>query len=125
MAKRTAGSTLGPSTLGMYVRKRRDERGLTSVELAELVGCSHSYISQLETKQPYLLNKKYINPLAKALDVPVDVILLLDGIKDVEQGRARQDQIEAIAFILSMTPEQLKLVRPVLRGVVSDGEQGR
>jgi transcriptional regulator with XRE-family HTH domain len=121
--QKAGDNPLGPSTLGMYVRARREERNLTTTQLAELVGCSHSYISQLETKQPYLLNKKFIRPLARALDVPVDVILLLDGIRDVEQGRAREDQLEAIALILGMSREKLRLVRPVLRSVAADDER--
>jgi transcriptional regulator with XRE-family HTH domain len=114
-----------PSLLGRYVRARRESRNLGQVELAELVGCSHAYISQLETKRNYLLNKRFIRPLANALGVPIDVILQLDGLKREGEGEERSDQQEAIAFILQMTPEQLRMVRPVLRGVVEGDEQGR
>lgn len=123
MARRREGSVVeDASAIGRYVRARRNEKNLTQVQVAETVGCAHSYISQLETKSRYVLNRRYLPRLADALGVPVEVLLELEGIRSAQRGEPRTDQQEVINDILKMTPEQIRMLRRVARAVIEGDE---
>jgi len=60
-------------SLGLMLHKLRADRGLTQTELAEKVGTSNTHISKWEadTNAP---SDKYLQKLATALEVPVDLL---------------------------------------------------
>jgi transcriptional regulator with XRE-family HTH domain len=113
----------GPSELGMLVRARREEKGLSQEQLAELMGCSHAYVSQLERKPQPWFSKKFMRPLSDALNIPMSLILELEGLLHRKPGDPLSEQQQAIALILKMEPRQARLARRLLLGVLEDAEQ--
>jgi|SRR5699024_868128 len=56
-------------TFGEYIKKTRNEKGLSSRELARRAGVSQAYLSQLETGKNNNPTAETISKLAKALEV--------------------------------------------------------
>ena len=61
--------------IGLRIRKRRQEKGLTQADLAALIGCSNNYLSHIETAQcklslPMLLRFSFV------LEESIDYFLL-------------------------------------------------
>ena len=55
------------------IKKYRKERGLTSAQLAEMVGLSHDFIRQIESeKTRYNFSVETFYKIAVALDVSMD-----------------------------------------------------
>lgn len=55
--------------IGPFVRRRREELGLSQTRLAELVGTSRGYMSQIEAGRTQLPNPSLRRRLAEALGV--------------------------------------------------------
>lgn len=85
----------------LLLRQWRKHRGLTQEKLAERLGTSKGYISQLESgKQRY--NQQHLEALAEALDCdPVDLLIrdptdpdgiwsIWDRVRPVDQDTARR-----------------------------------
>jgi transcriptional regulator with XRE-family HTH domain len=69
------------STLGNFVRERRQDLGLTQNQLAERVGYTvrQAEISRLERGRIALPHRDRLNHLAGALDVPISTLLIASG----------------------------------------------
>ncbi len=66
----------GVSTLGEAIRLLRQERGLTLRALAERVGVSAPFLSDIEHNRR---KTEKIKEIAKVLDVPIEELQQLDG----------------------------------------------
>jgi transcriptional regulator with XRE-family HTH domain len=105
----------------MLVFTRREEKGMSQEQLAELVGCSHAYISQLERKPKPWLGKKFMRPLSDALDIPMTLILELEGLIHRKPGDPLSEQQQAILLVLKMNRSQARLAYRVLRDILEVG----
>lgn len=74
-------------SLGVNVKKFREERGLTAESLAELAGVSKSHINNIESASTRA-SAEIIIRIANSLDVSVDV-LIADSLSGENQKRAR------------------------------------
>ena len=74
-------------TLGMYIRRVREERGMTATRLARCCGLSRSYLSDLEhDRRGQVLDAKTAARLAAALDVPSgELAACVDDLTSTEQ----------------------------------------
>lgn len=82
------------------IKELREERGLSTYQLAELVGTSQPQIHRLENKDPRLLKQGWIERLAKALKIPHSQIIgeqsqALSGISRSLWDRVNRTAIEA------------------------------
>ena len=57
---------------GGYLRKKREERELTLVEVAERVGISVAYLSRIERERENAPKDELIQKVCKALDLDAD-----------------------------------------------------
>ncbi len=57
---------------GGYLRKKREDRGLTLVEVAERVGISVAYLSRIERERENAPKDALIQKVCKALDLDAD-----------------------------------------------------
>ena len=57
---------------GGYLRKKREDRGLTLVEVAERVGISVAYLSRIERERENAPKDALIQKACKALDLDAD-----------------------------------------------------
>lgn len=65
------------NTIRQNIKKYRKEKGLTSAQLAEMVGLSHDFIRQLQSssKKTYNFSVETFYKIAKALDVSLDKLI--------------------------------------------------
>ena len=62
-------------TIRRNIRKYRKEKGLTSAQLAEMVGLSHDFIRQIESeKTRYNFSVETFYKISVALDVSMDLL---------------------------------------------------
>ena len=62
-------------TIRRNIKKYRKEKGLTSAQLAEMVGLSHDFIRQIESeKTRYNFSVETFYRISVALDVGMDVL---------------------------------------------------
>lgn len=74
---------MGAEELGAYIKQRRQELGISQRQLAKRAGLSASYMAQIE-KGSVKWPKKFIDGIAKALDVPVIELALYAGLINIE-----------------------------------------
>ena len=100
--------------IGENVRRFRLARNMTQEQLAETVGISTSFCTNIERgkKRPGL---RVLVNLAEALSVSVDA-LLLDRVEDSVELAARN----ATAMIRHMTPEGAQRAEHILRFLVTE-----
>lgn len=80
--------------LGIALKQLRAERGLTIRQFAELVGVSHSYLSQIETAKREA-SKELLGKIAEAVDVSYFDLLKIAGHNDlIELYLAHQTDAE-------------------------------
>lgn len=61
------------NTIRRNIKKYRKEKGLTSAQLAELVGLSHDFIRQIESeKTRYNFSVETLYKISVALDIEMD-----------------------------------------------------
>lgn len=114
-------------TTGKRITKRREELGMTQVQLAEMVGVDKSSIGRYEKgeieKIPYLTFIKILI----ALQTTPDELLSEEETKLVDQANKLQDQYSflsemqaTVARRLSQLPdEDLSLIDAVAQGLLS------
>ena len=66
---------MSPSKLSAVLKRLREERGLTQLELAKKAGVAQGYISALEAEQKSNPSVAVMRKLAKALGVPLSELL--------------------------------------------------
>ena len=96
--------------LGEFIRTKRLEKGLTMEQLANKIGKNKTFIFKLEKNQVKTLKHEMIEPLAKALDVPI--IEMFNGfdvnaikVQESDRYESFDDFIEGLStFITSKYP---------------------
>ena len=64
------------NTIRKNIRKYRKEKGITSAQLAEMVGLSHDFIRQIQSdKANYNFSVETFYKLSVALDVSLDALV--------------------------------------------------
>lgn len=76
--------------LGKFIREKRTEKGLSQRELANAAGISNAEISRLEAGKRKASSPAVLKAIAKALNVPVEVLLEKSGI--IEEGKRAVDK---------------------------------
>lgn len=76
--------------LGKFIREKRTEKGLSQRELANAAGISNAEISRLEAGKRKASSPAVLKAIAKALNVPVEVLLEKSGI--IEEGKKAVDK---------------------------------
>lgn len=82
MGKRGKRRIEGSSNFGLRVRELRERRGLTLVQLAQLVGSSATHLSAIETGKVTNPGIELVHRIAAALDTSVQI-----GSKSVDTGK--------------------------------------
>ena len=72
--------------IGKYLRDRRNTKGLSMRELAELTGVSHTEIYRIESGQREYPSIRILMSLGKALEIPDEELLRLAGYKSEDDG---------------------------------------
>ena len=92
--------------LGEFIRKKRLEKKLTVQQLGDMIGKPKSYISNLENNKVKTLKHEMIEPLAKALDVPI--IEMFNGfdvnaikVQESEKGGTLDDLLDELNALMS------------------------
>ncbi|CUH95913.1 hypothetical protein P22_1999 [Propionispora sp. 2/2-37] len=68
----------GKGQIGKAVRDKRQEKGLTQVQLSQQSGVARSYIADIE-KGRYAPSVKTLTKLARVLDLDLNFLLINDG----------------------------------------------
>ncbi len=92
-------------TLGKFIRRRREELGLTQESLAELVGdgVRQAEISRLENDRIVLPRRQRLEQIAAALDVPIGILL-------ARSGWVGAEEIEPVPAVLTGLERELNPV---------------
>ena len=67
------------ASIGTYLKSRRNAKGLTLRELAELSGVSHTEIYRVESGQREHISIRVLIALGRTLDIPDEEILHMAG----------------------------------------------
>lgn len=62
-------------TIGQRIKELREQRGLTQVELARLVGCAPNTVTEWERREGRAPGKKLLSQVAQVLEISVDYLL--------------------------------------------------
>ncbi len=68
---------------GLFIKEKRNEKGLTQKDLAEILNCTDKAVSRWETGKGFP-EVSFLIPLSEALDVSVNEIILGEEIKKEE-----------------------------------------
>lgn len=82
---------------GLYLKDLRERKGLTLIELAEKIGYSDAYISQVEKgrrKNPPTL--ELLKKLSEGLNVPYSELLKEAGYEDIAEGQRYKEIMDEI-----------------------------
>ncbi len=104
--------------LGEKIRSLRKERGWSQAELGERVGIPGQHVSRYETGkiQP---RKKTLVALAKALEVPLEVLEEANVQKGALHNIEDPELLEYVEMIGTLEPEDQEAVKRMLRAMVS------
>ena len=103
--------------LGEKIRGLRKEKGWSQAELGDKVGIPGQHISRYETGKIRPRQKTLIS-IAKALEVPVEVLEELAAQKD-HHGIDDPELLEYVEMIGSLEPEDQEAVKRMLRAMVN------
>lgn len=114
-------------TVGQLIRERRLEKGWSQTELGQRVGRSQRYVSGLETGARRATRDAALAPLADALDIPYDELLvaaglvhtrnaalqlrrLSDDLNADERTRLEEAHAKLDSFLVQLEPSDLAVV---------------
>ncbi len=101
--------------IGRRLRDAREAKGLTQAKLSQLVGCSKSHVSQIESATGTYSLKIFL-ALCDALEADPSFVLSGVPVLDLEPLYLRFDEAisevgtEAVEFLLSLEPKEIQLV---------------
>ncbi|WP_372632676.1 helix-turn-helix domain-containing protein [Cohnella sp.] len=107
--------------VGQRIRSLRKERGLSQEQLGEKGGFHYSYIGQVERgeKNVSLLN---LAKISEALEVSLSQLFAyVDG--EERRTDSENDLREILAALRDQKPDQVRMVRNVVREILGDGDQ--
>lgn len=118
---RTKPPTKIPGSFGYQLLRCRKVRGLTQVELAELVGVSQRVISYYENESQYPPST-ILKKLAEALGVSSDTLL---GLEDPREEITQRDTLLAKKFLEAenLPVSERKTIIQVIDAVLSKNEK--
>lgn len=96
--------------LGQRIRKYRTERGLSQEKLAELSGCHHTYVGQIERGEKNATIES-IEKIAAALNVSLSK--LFEKL-DAQVDKERNIPLECYEFLLAKTKEEQEHIYRIL-----------
>ncbi len=99
--------------LGQRIRNYRLAAKLSQEKLAELSGCHHSYIGQIERGEKHATIES-IERIAAALNIPLARLFEKLGVNDSEE---RNIPLECYEFILSRSKGEQELIYRILLDV--------
>lgn len=91
------------------IRELREARGITQTRLAEMIGVSKGYMSELESGRK-TINSLRLQSVAKALRC---------GIPDLFSGQTRNDLAEISDVFTGLTPDQRRAVLDHARALLA------
>jgi len=107
--------------VGQRIRSLRKERGLSQEQLGEKGGFHYSYIGQVERgeKNVSLLN---LAKISEALEVSLSQLFAyIDG--EEKRTDSENDLLEILSALRDQKPDQVRMVRNVVREILGDGDQ--
>ncbi|MFB9274059.1 helix-turn-helix domain-containing protein [Cohnella cellulosilytica] len=107
--------------VGQRIRSLRKERGLSQDQLGEKGGFHYSYIGQVERgeKNVSLLN---LAKISEALEVSLSQLFTyIDG--EEKRTDSERDLQEILSALRYQKPDQVRMVRNVVREILGDGDQ--
>jgi transcriptional regulator with XRE-family HTH domain len=107
--------------VGQRIRSLRKERGLSQEQLGEKGGFHYSYIGQVERgeKNVSLLN---LAKISEALEVSLSQLFAyVDG--EERRTDSGNDLLEILSALRDQKPDQVRMVRNVVREILGDGDQ--
>ena len=81
------------SDLGKYIRNRRNTKGLSMREVAELSGCSHAEIFRIESGEREYPSMRVLIALARALEIPDHDVLRLAGYTSDDDDMSMMEKV--------------------------------
>lgn len=96
--------------LGQRIRNYRTAKGLSQEKLAELSGCHHTYIGQVERGEKNATIES-IEKIATALNVSLSTLFEKLGSQEAE---ARNIPLECYEFLSAMTKEEQEHIYRIL-----------
>jgi transcriptional regulator with XRE-family HTH domain len=129
--QRTLGSM---GTLGDWIKTTRERRGMSQTALADAVGTSRSYMSQIESGRVAFPNADLRRRIAKALGKShIEIMVAAGELRDDEVKAAGVDsstpdgplESELIALIrgINWEPDQAAFAEQVLRQMFEKGRR--
>lgn len=100
----------GMSDIGNRIRELRKRHKLNQTDLAELVGCDQSVISDMENGRGF--GAKYLLPLARALQTSPEYIM-----GESEESPDVDGFEDLLAYARTLSTEQMKTLLEVARGL--------
>jgi len=78
---------MSSKSFGMFLRKKRNEKKMTMMELSEITGVTQSYISQIETGKKGIPQPETLKRLAKGLEIPYSTLMVAAGYLDENEKK--------------------------------------
>lgn len=88
------GGLVEVDEFGLYIAKHRKERGLSQVALAEAVGISRPYLTQIENGHR-VPSEKVMQSLVVALGIPMAQV-----VEDLLRDRMPEEQVHSLAYMV-------------------------
>jgi transcriptional regulator with XRE-family HTH domain len=113
------------SPLGEFIRRQRELQELSMRQLADLVGISNPYLSQIERglRDP---SEKVLDAIAQNLQLSADALREHGGRRpDGDEERAEPAIVAAIRADPKLTPRQRQALLGVYNAFVDRGRTGR
>lgn len=95
--------------IGKIIKKIREEKGLTQIQIAELVNMHRSNYSRVENGDRDL-SIEAINKIAKYFGMTIDQLVNFDGIMPQEITVEDKTVIEQVRLIQELEPEEKTMV---------------
>ena len=96
--------------LGQRIRNYRTEKGWSQEKLAELSGCHHTYIGQIERGEKNATVES-IEKISVALNIPLSKLFEKLGAED---GGARNIPLECYEFVSAKTKKEQEQIYSIL-----------
>jgi len=78
---------LNANDFGLYLKRLRNNRGLTLTQLGDLIGYSNPYLSQIETGKKGIPSPEFLKKLSKGLNVDLNDLMFTAGYIEGEEAK--------------------------------------